>query len=211
MKKKVEQLLLKIYGGRAEVHLDLYHLSRFHRRKHGPGCDLFPSDPIQSPMWSVFTSLTHARRILEVGCGHGYTSSVMASAGGPKCHVDTIEEDLGHAGLAERAFEERGLSKRISVLRGRGKTLLPKLKGKYDVIFLDGDWLEYPGYLPHLRRLTRSGSILVTANLNPLFGGWGSRLHGKASIKSYLTRLVGDPRFQTYIVPGEWHSISVRI
>jgi predicted O-methyltransferase YrrM len=211
LKKSVTQLLTKIYGGRADAHLDLYKLSNQHRRKHGRDCELYPSDPLQAPLWTVVVSLTHARRMLEVGCGHGYTAAVMASAGGPDCRVDTIEENPQHAALAEKAFKERDLSGRINVLRGRGESIFPRLKGRYDVVFLDGDWSEYPRYIPHLRRLTRPGSIIVTANLNPLFGGWGGRLAGKPAIQSYLTRLVRDPQFRTYIVPGEWHSISVRV
>ncbi len=211
MKRIVEQLLMKIFAGRADIHLDLYRLSNQHRRKHGRDCDMYPSDPLQAPLWSVVASLTHARRMLEVGCGHGYTAAVMASAAGPDCHVDTIEENSQHAALAEKAFQERDLSERITVLRGRGQSILPRLKGHYDVVFLDGDWREYPRYIPNLRRLTRPGSIIVTANLNPLFGGWGGKLPGKPAILSYLTRLVRDPQFRTYIVPGEWHSISVRV
>lgn len=211
MKKSVRQLLMKIYGGRADAHLDLYRLSNQHRRKHGRGCDMYPSDPLQAPLWTVIASLTRARRILEVGCGHGYTAAVMASVARPDCRVDTIEADPDHADLAEQAFQQRGLSRRIRVLRGRGQNALPKLKGHYDVVFLDGDWREYPRYLPYLRRLTRPGSIVVTANLSPLFGGWGGRLPGKPAIQSYLTRLVRDPCFRTYVVPGEWHSISVRV
>jgi len=160
---------------------------------------MFPSDPLQAPLWPLMASLTHAQRMLEIGCGHGYTAAVMASAAGPKSRVDTIEEDPSHADLAEEAFEQRGLFTRIRVLRGRGQNLLPKLKGHYDVVFLDGDWREYPLYLPHLRRLTRPGSVVVTANLNPLFGGWGGRLPGKQAIQSYLTHLVRDPRFRTYL------------
>ena len=211
MKRIVEQLLMKIYAGREDIHLDLYRLSNQHRRKHGRDCDMYPSEPSQAPLWSVVASLTHARRMLEVGCGHGYTAAVMASAAGPDCHVDTIEENSQHAALAEKAFQERDLSERITVLRGRGQSILPRLKGHYDVVFLDGDWREYPRYIPNLRRLTRPGSIIVTANLNPLFGGWGGRLPGKPAILSYLTRLVRDPQFRTYIVPREWHSISVRV
>ena len=104
MKRIVEQLLMKIYAGREDVHLDLYRLSNQHRRKHGRDCDMYPSDPLQAPLWSVAASLTHARRMLEVGCGHGYTAAVMASAAGPDCHVDTIEENSQHAALAEKAF-----------------------------------------------------------------------------------------------------------
>ncbi len=169
MKKSVRQLLRKIYGGRADVHLDLYGLSNQHRRKHGRDCDMFPSDPLQAPLWAVLASLT------------------------------------------EQSFEQRGLSARIRVLRGRGQNVLPRLKGRYDIVFLDGDWREYPGYIPYLRRLTRPGSIVVTANLNPLFGGWGGRLPGKQAIQTYLRCLARDPHFRTYVVPGEWHSISVRV
>ena len=211
MKKSIEQLLTKIYDGQTDVHLDLYRLSNQHRRQHGRDCDMFPSDPLQAPLWTVLASLTHARRILEVGCGHGYTAAVMASAGKPNCRVDTIEGDPHHADLAEQSFLQRGLSRRIRVLRGRGQNLLPKLKSHYDIVFLDGDWREYPRYLPHLRRLTRPGSVIVTANLNPLLGGWGGRLPGKRAIQSYLTRLIRDPHFHTYVIPGDWHSISMRV
>src|SRR5207249_10164434 len=144
----------KIYGGRADVHLDRYGLSNQHRRKHGRGCDMFPSDPLQAPLWAVLASLTHARRIMEVGCGHGYTAAVMASAAGPDCCVDTIQEDPDHASLAKQTFEQRGLSARIRVLRGRGQNGLPKLKSRYDIVFPDGDWREYPTSIPYLRRLT---------------------------------------------------------
>ncbi len=153
MKKSSRQLLMKIYGGRADVHLDLYRLSNQHRRKHGQDCELYPSDPLQAPLWGVVASLTHARRILEVGCGQGYTAANMASAAGPDCRVDTIEENPQHAALAEEAFQLRDLSNRINVLRGRGQSILPRLKGRYDLVFLDGDWREYPSYIPHLRRL----------------------------------------------------------
>ncbi len=202
---------MRIYGHRASAYLDLERLSNEHRRKHGHACDAYPSDPLQAPLWSVLGSVTHARRILEVGCGLGYTAAVMASEMGPNCHVDTIEANPTHADLAEQALYQRGLSKRIRVLRGRGLTVLPKLKDRYDVVFLDGDWREYPRYLRHLRRLTAPGSMIVTANLNPLFGGWGKGLRGKPAIQSYLTGLVRDPTFRTYIVPGEWHAISVHV
>src|SRR5437870_2770785 len=127
MKKSVTQLLMKIYDGRADVHLDLYRLSNQHRRKHGRDCELYPSDPLQAPLWAVVASLTHARRILEVGCGHGYTAAIMASAAGPDCRVDTIEENPQHAALAEEAFQLRDLSNRINVLRGRGQDIPPRL------------------------------------------------------------------------------------
>src|SRR5207247_11014019 len=103
---------MKIYGDRADVHLDLYQLSNQHRRKHGRTCDMYPSDPLQAPLWTVIASLTHARRRLEVGCGHGYTAAVMASAAAPDCHVDTPEANPQHAALSEKELKERHLAQR---------------------------------------------------------------------------------------------------
>src|SRR2546429_9012292 len=112
----------------------------------------------------------------------------MASAAGPDCHVDTIEENPQHAALAEKAFQERNLSGHISVIRGRGQNILPKLKGRYDVVFLDGDWRENPPYIPHLRHPTTPRSILVTPKLNPPLCGWGGRVQGKTAVPSSLPR-----------------------
>ncbi len=66
-------------------------------------------------------------------------------------------------------------------------------------------------YLSHLVRLTRSGSVVVTANISPLMGGWGGDLPGKREIRTYLRRLVRDRRFRTYITRGEWHAYSLRL
>ena len=70
------------------------------------------------------------------------------------------------------------------------------------MIFLDGDWREYPRYLTHIVRHTRRGSVVVTANLSPLMGEWGADLPGRLDIRSYLRRLVRDRRFRTYITRG---------
>ena len=202
-------ILGQLYGDQLTVHEDLHRASNAHRRSHG--CDVYPSDLAQAPLWPLLAALVHPRRFLEIGCGLGYTAALMATAGGPGCRVDTIEVDPLHADLAERTFAVKGLSSRIRVHRGPAKTVLPDLRVKYDVVFLDSDWQDYPRYLSHLVRLTRRGSVVVSANLSPLFGRWGKGLPGKNSIRAYLRSLILDPRFRTYILRGDWHAISVRV
>src|SRR5437667_11928014 len=111
---------MKIYAGRADVHLDLYRLSNQHRRKHGRNCDMYPSDPLQAPLWSVVASLTHARRMLEIVCGHGYTAAVVSSTICPAGRVETMEADPIHADLGVRSFQKPGLARNRRVIRGRG-------------------------------------------------------------------------------------------
>lgn len=203
--------LRKINGTTLDLHKDLYDVSNAHREAHGKGCDVYPSSPAQAPLWPLLSALTGGHRFLEIGCGLGYTAALMASAGGPTCRVDTIEADPVHADLAKRGVARRRLGNRVQVRQGKALDVLPTLKGPYDIVFLDGDWREYPMYLRHLVRLTRSGSVVVTANISPLMGGWGGDLPGKREIRTYLRRLVRDRRFRTYITRGEWHAYSLRL
>lgn len=206
-----ETILHRLYGREMIRHIDLRRASNAHRGAHGPSCDVYPSDAAQAPLWPFLVGLVQGRRFLEIGCGLGYTAAVMASAGGPRARVDTIEADSTHADLAERAIARKGLASRVRVHRGRALEVLPRLHGPYDVVFLDGDWREYPRYLQHLVRLTRKGSVIVSANLSPLFGGWGIEVRGKGAIRTYLTRLIRDRRFRTYILQGEWHALTARV
>lgn len=204
-----KSILRQLYEDQLTVHEDLHRASNAHRRVHR--CDVYPSDLAQTPLWPLLANLVHPRRFLEIGCGLGYTAALMAWAGGPRCRVDTIEADALHADLAERAFALKGLNSRIRVHRGPARTVLPNLRGPYDVIFLDSDWQDYPRYVSHLVRLTRRGSLVVSANLSPLFGRWGKGLPGKNAIRAYLRSLIRDRRFCTYILRGDWHALSVRV
>ena len=202
-------VLGKLYGDQLTVHEDLHRASNVHRRNHG--CDVYPSDLAQAPLWPLLAALVRPRRFLEIGCGLGYTAALMATAGGPGCRVDTIEANPLHADLAERSFAVKGLGSRIRVHRGPARTVLPDLRGPYGVVFLDSDWKDYPRYLPHLIRLTRRGSVVVSANLFPLFARGGKSLPGKNAVREFLRGLILSPTFRTCILRGDWHAISVRV
>ncbi|MGH7429424.1 MAG: O-methyltransferase, partial [Candidatus Methylomirabilaceae bacterium] len=204
-------ILRRIYGDRLLLHHDLYDQSNVHRKQHGEGCTVHPSHPSQAPLWTLLAGISKARRFLEVGCGLGYTAALMAEAGGTSAHVDTIESVSEHAGLAEAEFFQRGLADRIHVLRGQAREVLRELTDPYDIIFLDASWREYPQFLPHLVRLTRPGGMLVTANLFPLFEAWAQQMPHKEAVEEYLTLLVRDIRFRTYIIPEHWHALSYRM
>lgn len=203
-------LLQEIYEDGLSTFFDLYEMSHVHREAHGEECTVHPSAPEAGPLWPFLVTLLGARRFLEVGCGLGYTAALMAEAAGPGAVVDTIEGRPDHADLAEVELAKRGLADRVRIVRGDAKVVLPDLAEPYDVIFVDADWHEYPMFLPELVRLTRPGGILVTANLFPLFEEWAQDMPHQDAVKEYLVRLVREPQFQTFIVPGEWHALSVR-
>ena len=213
-------ILQDIYGAPLDLHLDLNRRSVEHRLEHnyvGPDgselgdCNVYPSSPGLGPLWPFLVATFGFRRFLEVGCGLGYTAALMAEAGGPNIQVDTIESVKEHADLADAELASRGLSDRVSVLRGRALDVLPALREPYDVIFLDGGWWEYPEMLPDLARLTRVGGLLVSDNLFSLFSDWAQGMDGSEAVKRYLSDLVADPQFVTYIFQGKWQAWSYRV
>lgn len=198
--------LRAVFGPTLDLHGDLRAASREHQASHGERCGVYPSDPTQAALWPFLAALTGGRRWLEIGCGLGHTAALMASAGGPTCRVDTIESNPLHADLALQGLARKRLGRRVRVLRGNALDVLPTLVGPYEVVFLDGDWQELPRYLRHLVLLTRRGSIVVTANLAPLMGGWDGD-----EPRVCPRRLARDRRFRTYITPGQWHAYSLRL
>ena len=98
------------------------------------------------------------KRFLEIGAAIGYTAVLMADAGGPGAHVDTIEIDPDHANRAEEEIRERGLSERVRVLRGDARKILPTLTRPYDVVFADA---ESGDITEDLNRLAGQGVVVA--------------------------------------------------
>src|SRR5262245_27724218 len=120
---------------------DKYEL---HRKEHG--CyDVYPSS--NGPLLGALAAAAKAKRLLEVGCGLGYSSLWLAYGAGSRGYVETIEASKEHAKIARDHFKAEGLERRIHVLIGEAAGVLPALKGPYDLIYFDTDPAESLGIL----------------------------------------------------------------
>lgn len=121
------------------LHYDLYELSHRHREEHdrAASCTLWPSPPYRTPMWFEIARRRCPQRYLEIGSGLGYTAAVMATTGGPNCHVDAIEIDPVHCEIAKGELMVRALADRVSVHTGDWRNVILNLCEPYDIIFAD--------------------------------------------------------------------------
>jgi predicted O-methyltransferase YrrM len=115
---------------------------------------------------AVLARATLARRVLEIGTSNGYSTLWLASAaratGGS---VTTVERSQDKVGLASANFARSGLAPFISLLHDdAGRVLERSPDGGVDLIFLDSERPEYPGWWPHLKRVLRPGGLLVADN-----------------------------------------------
>jgi predicted O-methyltransferase YrrM len=131
-----------------------------HRASHG--CGAYPYR--NGPLLSALAAAVHARRIVELGTALGYTALSFAS-GAAESIVDTIERDADHVRLAREAIAAASLDHRITVHEGDFNNVLPTLDPGYDLAFFDGN-TPLPALHAALRKLLRTGGLLITANLN---------------------------------------------
>jgi predicted O-methyltransferase YrrM len=156
-----------------------------HRARHGCGTYSYK----HGPLLGVLAAAVQARRILELGTALGYTALSFAH-GAPNSVVDTIERDSQHVQLAREKIAAAGFDHRITVHEGDFATVLPTLDPGYDVAFFDGH-TPVPALHVALRKLLRTGGVLITANLN--HGGTADAV-AKALLddKSWRSALVDD-------------------
>lgn len=127
-------------------------------------CGVYPSDPLKMRVLANIVRAMGARRVLEVGCGLGYSALWLADAVGPEGFVETVDRFPEHARLAADYAKEAGLATRVSVLTGDSDTVLSGLSGPYDFVHDDGWFAVKP---PHFRRvleLLRPGGVLAMSN-----------------------------------------------
>lgn len=112
------------------------------------------------------------KKALEIGTLHGYSAILMANIilsgkGGNEYFDDSeydsrktilvsVEKDQKLANIAKKNIENSKLSKKIQVINGDALEVIPKLKSKFDLIFLDATKSEYLKYL----RLVEKHSLL---------------------------------------------------
>ena len=103
--------------------------------------------------------------ILEVGTLVGYSAIRMARHLRDGGRVTCVELSEERARTARANFERAGLADRIGVMLGDARSVLPTLKGTFDMVFFDAVKEDYLYYLKSIEGLLRQGSVVVADNV----------------------------------------------
>ena len=125
--------------------------------------------------------MKNPNRVLEIGTAIAYTSIRIARKLKQKCKVDTIELSKQNIKSAKGFIKRSGVEEKINLIEGDALNILPGLKKKYDLIFLDSnkeDYIEFFGYVMPL--LNKAGVIVVD---NLLWQGFAAAKKVPAKLK----------------------------
>ena len=152
---------------------------------------------------SVLVKAMDARRVLEIGTSNGYSTLWLASAARAiSGSVTTVEMAEFKIGLASANFARSGLSAYITLVHDdAGRVLQGSSDGSFDLIFLDSERAEYPGWWPDVKRVLRPGGLLVVDNATS---------HAE-QMAPFVALVKADPEFTTSLVPvGNGEFLAVR-
>jgi len=156
------------------------------------------------------------KRSLEIGTAIAYTAIRIARHLKKKSVLHTIELSEDNIALAKGFIERAELGERIKLIEGDAFNIMPRLKKKYDFIFLDADKEDYKRLFDYAMVLLKKGGIMVVDNL--LWQGYAaaSRVPAKYKestkhIRQFNKIFINQPNLNSTILPiGDGMGLSIK-
>lgn len=152
---------------------------------------------------TVLVRATVARRVLEIGTSNGYSTLWLAQAAGEIAgSVTTVELADEKIALASANFARSGFAPFITLVHDDAGRLLQRADAHaYDLIFLDSERSEYPGWWPDLHRVLRAGGLLIVDNATS---------HPE-QMAPFVALVKADREFATCLIPvGKGEFLAVK-
>lgn len=122
------------------------------------------------------------KKVLEIGTLHGYSAILIANIilrgnyynenfnserNSTQPILISVEKDQKLANIARKNIEKARLSEKIQVINGDALEIIPRLKSKFNMIFLDATKSEYLKYLQLIEKfsLLNKRAVVVADNV----------------------------------------------
>jgi predicted O-methyltransferase YrrM len=125
--------------------------------------------PAQGKLLELLARVQGARTILELGTLGGYSTIWLARALPAGGRLVTLEAEPRYAEIARVSIARAGLRDVVEIRVSPALETLPELEaegaGPFDLIFIDADKGNYPGYFSWALKLSRPGTLIIGDNV----------------------------------------------
>ena len=162
----------------------------------------------------LLLSLTHPKKILEIGTAHGYSSLFFARKLSD-AQITTIDRNPVMVEAAKAAFESRAEGDRIDFRIGDAMEILNGLvdelseadeSEKYDFVFIDAAKSHYREFFEAAEKICSKDALIVCDNI--LLKGWIVKAEGSAA-KRHRTSIKYMKKFLDYLSEREDVEVSI--
>ena len=153
-------------------------------------------------------------KILEIGTAVGYSAICFTEILAEDGQIDTIERDTERVKEAKENIKKAEVENKINIYEGDAVEILPTLKNKYDVIFIDAAKGKYPFFLKEALRMLNKNGIIFADNI--LYKGYVMSDYNKhkqrtavRNLREYIKEVEENPELETEILEvGDGLAIS---
>lgn len=161
------------------------------------------SGHLQGRVLSMLSKMIRPNAILEIGTYTGYSALCLAEGLSAHGTLLTIDKNIELYDRANAYFSESAFAPKIQMLKGNALTIVPDLKQKWDLIFIDADKENYQKYydltLPNLNK----GGFIIADNVL-----WSGKVIDAnendvdtIALRSFNTSLIEDNRVEVLMLP----------
>jgi caffeoyl-CoA O-methyltransferase len=162
------------------------------------------SGPVQGQFLTMIGKIMQPKNILEIGTYTGYSAICLARGLKENGCLDTIEINDELEKTAVSWFTKARLDKKITMHIGDATQVLKTLKNRYQLVFIDGEKEEYPGYFEAVFPLVKKGGIILFDNVL-----WSGKVLEKPerhdiatkTLQDFNQSITADKRLENVLLP----------
>jgi predicted O-methyltransferase YrrM len=158
----------------------------------------------QGRLLSFLSKLVRPNRILELGTYTGYSALCLAEGLSAKGTITTIEVNEELVWLQQKYWKLSPYYESIQPIVGDALKIIPTLKDRFDLVFIDAKKAHYNEYLDAVIPKLSKGCLVVSDNIL-----WSGKVaeplqrgdKATEALLEYNQRLTEDERFEHLILP----------
>lgn len=160
------------------------------------------SGHLQGRLLSLLSHLVKPRYVLEIGTYTGYSAICLAEGLQPEGKLITLDINEELESTVRGYFAEAKLTDRIDYRIGNALQIIPTLKEKFDLVFIDADKENYARYFDLVIDNVNLGGIILADNVL-----WSGKVLNEKpdkdtrAILDFNAKVHQDPRVENVLLP----------
>ncbi len=123
------------------------------------------SGKVQGQFLTMISQMLKPAKILEIGTFTGYSAYCLSKGLAENGTITTIEVDEELEELVSVFFHKAGIAEKVNFIIGDALKVIPSLKEKYDLVFIDANKEHYVEYYNLLIDKVNSGGYIIADNV----------------------------------------------
>ena len=120
--------------------------------------------PVAGNLMSLLAKTIHAKRVLEIGSGYGYSALWFARAVGKDGKVYCTEGNLERIKMAKEYLTRAEMWERVEYFHGFAQDFVAQAEGEFDIIYNDADKAQFPSLFETFEQHLRPGGYYIADN-----------------------------------------------